>query len=195
MKPNLYNALEYLRDEVLRGRSGHRVIRAGTFAGAFLVAAVAAAYFLTVVTGDGTSPTVKTGKGSGVTLPVNVSVSAGVTPGAKVPVTATFHNTTTQSVSFAHIAATIESPEVPSCAADMKLLAYKQGTNEPQSWWQTMLDTGEKPGDHAGPYAAGYEGSIFIGPAVDVMLAYTDTGADQSACEETGYRVKIHATE
>lgn len=179
----------------MRLKTRGRWLARATAACMALLLSVAAAFFFASILADGTSPEVKTGNGGTAELNLSVSVAGGVKPGGKVPVTATINNTTPQVATFDTLEADILGSA--ECTADMELVAYNQGTSEVNTFWTEGLQEGVFAGgaDHAGPYPAETVSNFFRAPEVDVKLLYAETGLDQSACEEVGYRVHLHAVE
>ncbi|HTZ87883.1 MAG TPA: hypothetical protein VMB05_14545 [Solirubrobacteraceae bacterium] len=149
-----------------------------------VVATAAMAYFFVAGLGEG-EHTAELGKGSPTNYPVKVAFSDGLTPGQSEPIHFTLEPATSTDIRSLAVTPSIDAEHATAgCSAAWFTVSTKN------TFWREVLEgrqnsmtkvTGGTPMDLESQ-AAGYE------------LTFTDTGANQDACEGAHLTVKALAT-
>lgn len=155
-----------------------------------LLTAASFAFFVGSFLADGSHEGTAGSGGTGTnTLPVKVNLlSAQLTPNSPVPLTAEVENTTSKSVTFTHVAATITTAEPAKCLPQWFHVKVEGGGKSAQ--WTEALE-----GKANAPVTLKYEPgttSVFRSSEVTAKLVLEETGTNQEACEGSPVTVNFH---
>lgn len=168
-----------------------------------LIVSMAAAFFLTTYTGEGTYEA-KSGGNSKTNLPLVLSFPEGVSPTNAVELTAKLNNTTTETITFHTLTLTTETPAFPKCGSEWLTITAKGAEAANNTWWQETIEGKTRSeGVGVGSFGPGLlpllarkesEGGTHEGASVKLWLEFkaSKTGTDQSACENIPVKVTGH---
>lgn len=173
-------------------------LRRAVFGAAMSVAMIAAAFFASTYISEG-SREAKTGKGSNVALPVNISFPDGqLTPSNPVQVTATVDNTSGAPRVWKGFTMSIETPTVPACQSWLELYPERSNGTASGVWQEILAGTETSPLE---PISTGTQ-NIFAArvpsDAVKVWLRFKPAlvgTTDQSSCQNAPVKVTGKLTE